>query len=252
MDQFTVSLTEKGMAYVAQNLGTGTEYTPEIRVYFKAVINENAAMGQIIPNQATLDYTNSAGVDYESKSDIPEVHTGGTNILKVDSSENPLAGAIFKIAREATAEELANESIQKELLTIGEDKTITVVFEQFHATKDLSGEKVSQVTTDENGEAVLYGLAYGQYYIVETKAPAGYNLLTAPIAVTIDAESHLTAADFEPEAEDAVDNTIQVVNTRFVLPDTGGVGTTLFTVTGIAVMGCAGLLILMNSKKKRC
>lgn len=252
VDQFTVCLTEKGMAYVAQNLGAGTEFTPEIRVYFKAVINENASMGQQIPNQATLEYTNSAGVDYESESDIPEVHTGGTNILKVDASGKALAGAVFKIAREAAAEELADESIHKEQLTIGEDETITVVFEAFHAAKDLSGEKVSQVTTDENGEAVLYGLAYGQYYIVETKAPAGYNLLTAPIAVTIDEQSHLTAADFEADAEDAIDNTIRVVNTRFVLPDTGGMGTTVFTVTGIAIMGSAALLLLMNSKKKRC
>lgn len=247
VDCFAVSLTTKGMTYVSENLGSGGSI-PEIRVYFKAVINSNASMGEEIPNKAHLDYTNSAGVDYDADSDVPEVHTGGINILKTDVEGAGLEGAVFKIAREATEQDDADTT---EILTVN-GESHTVVFEDFHATSDLSAEKVFEVTTDAEGKAVIYGLAYGTYYIVETKAPAGYNLLTAPIQVEVSAVSHLTAADgVLDEAENLIDNTVKVINTKFVLPETGGMGTTVFTVTGIAIIGAAVLLIAINSKKKK-
>lgn len=251
VDRFVVDLTDEGMTFVAQSLDSG-EATPEIRVYFSAVINEHASMGETIPNQAHLDYTNSAGVEYDEDSDKPEVHTGGINLLKTDAADEVLSGASFKVARLATEAEIADETIQKETLVL-EEEELTVVFVDFHATKDMSGEKVYEVTTDENGAAVIYGLAYGTYYIVETKAPAGYNLLTQPIAVIIDAASHLTEADGWKDTEGkVVDNTVHVVNTKFILPQTGGMGTTVFTVAGLGLMGTAGFLLLINRKKKAC
>ena len=232
VDCFSVSLTAAGMTYVAENLGSGNTI-PELRVYFKAAINSNASMGQEIPNQAHLEYTNSAGVEYDADSDVPEVHTGGTSIRKTDILGTTLKNAVFKIARKA----MEGETSTDKLTVNGE--TLDVVFESFYATTDLSGEKVTEVTTDENGSAVIYGLAYGTYYIVETKAPEGYNLLTAPVVVEIDEDSHEEG------------NVVKVINTRFVLPETGGMGTTVFTMTGIAIVGTAFLLIAMNTKKKR-
>ena len=237
VDRFVVALTPAGMAYVANNLGSGTN-TPEVRIYFQAVINSDASLGVEIPNQAHLDYTNSAGLDYDADSEEPKVYTGGTSILKTNVDGDALKGASFKIAREATEAELADESVTVEKLTVN-GKALDVVFQDFYTTADLSGEKVYEVTTDENGKALIYGLAYGTYYIVETKAPEGYNLLTAPVKVTIYESSHLE------------ENAVKVINTKFVLPDTGGMGTTVFTVTGLAIIGSAAILILLNSKKRK-
>lgn len=249
VDRFSISLTADGMSYVAANLGSGDQ-TPEIRVYFSAVINENAIMGTIIPNNAHLDYTNSAGVDYDDDSDVPEVHIGGINLLKTDSADVPLAGATFRIARQATDAEIADETIPKETLIAGGEE-LTVIFADFHATADMSGEKVSEVTTGEDGKAVFYGLAYGTYYLVETKAPAGYNLLTEPITVEINAYSHLTGdAAADDEDQQTVDNTIHVINTKFILPETGGMGTTLFTVIGVVIIAAACILLFSNRKKR--
>lgn len=251
VDQFRVALTPAGMAYVMANLGSG-ENTPEIRVYFNAVINQNAAMGEQIPNDAHLDYTNSAGVDYDADSDVPEVHTGGVNILKTDAAGVTLSGAVFKIARLATQDEIDAGLDCVETLNVGQEQ-LQVVFVEFYPTRDLSGEKVTEVTTDENGDAAIYGLAYGTYYIVETKAPAGFNLLTQPIAVIINDVSHLTAADgWEDSAGSVVDNTLHIINTKFVLPDTGGMGTTVFTVVGLGIIAAAGMLLLINRKRKTC
>ena len=52
------------------------------------------------------------------------------------------------------------------------------------------------------------------------------------------------------DAEKLIDNTIRVINTRYVLPETGGMGTTVFTITGLTIIGSAALLILMNGKKR--
>ncbi len=240
VDTFTVELTQAGRQAVAQTIAAagGAVADYELRVYFDAVINQNTQMGQQIPNQAKLDYTNALGIHYESTSDIPEVHTGGTQLLKLDSQNKaPLAGASFQIARDATEAELADDAVLKQTLTVG-DTEHTVVFAAVYPTADLSGEKTDVVTTDETGAAVFYGLAYGEYYLVETKAPAGYNLLQTPITVQIDAESHVQ------------ERVITVINTRFLLPETGGIGTTVFTVTGILLILAAPMVILLTGRKK--
>ena len=185
---------------------------------------------------------NSAGMDYDADSDIPEVHTGGIHLLKTDPQGNPLAGAELRIAREATEAELADENMVKQKLTV-QGEVLDVVFVDFLPQADLTGEKVDRIVTGDDGKASFCGLAYGSYYLVETKAPAGYNLLTEPVAVQIDGESHLVTEDKDP--------TVRIINTKFVLPETGGMGTALFTVVGLLIICSAAILIFMNSRKKK-
>ena len=59
----------------------------------------------------------------------------------------------------------------------------------------------------------------------------------------IDGESHLVTEDKDP--------TVRIINTKFVLPETGGTGTALFTVVGLVIIGSAAILIVMNSRKKK-
>ena len=112
-----------------------------------------------------------------------------------------------------------------------------VVFAAFYADAELT-EKVTECTTGEDGKILMYGLSYGTYYIVETKAPGGYNLLTEPVAVEINGESHL---------EESV---VTVYNTKFLLPETGGMGTGLFTVFGLVCIGGALVISVTCLRKK--
>ncbi len=236
----SVSLTSAGMKYVAETVGSGQE-VPELRVYFRAAINATAASGEEIPNNAVIEYTNATGYVYDPaevpEEDRPEVHMGGLNILKYDIADDTqhLSGAVFKLVRLATEEELADETIEKVDITLGEETKQGVYVDFFVGDGE---EKTIEAVTDDNGEAVIWGLAYGEYYLIETKAPEGYHLLTAPVAVVINETSHMA------------ESVVKVANSaRFNLPDAGGMGTTVFTVLGILLLCSAGGMLLLMKKK---
>ena len=233
IDVFKVALTGTGMAAVAQAAPVKADY--EIRIYFDAVIDSDAQLGVQIPNQAELEYTNATGIEYFAKSDEPKVYTGGISILKLDSSDaQALTDATFKIARDATAAEIAAGNAVT--LTVNEEEK-QVVFTSFYADEALTN-RVEEFTTGEDGKILMYGLAYGTYYIVETKAPKDYNLLTEPVVVEIDGDSHME------------EEVVTVYNTKFLLPETGGIGTGIFTTFGLIFIGGAFVLTLYCLRKK--
>ena len=218
----TIKLNNEGMKYIAENLGTGDKKA-EIRVYVKARLNATAEMGTEVPNDVTLDYTNSTGTKYEPQTPEkkPEVHTGGLKILKYDSASKTtyLKGAEFKLA--ASNEDAKNGNY----------------------LKDAAGNEIT-ITTDENGKAEYKGLAYDSekggttYYLVETKAPEGYRLLNNAIVVTVNKDSYKA---------DVV--TIEVPNSKkFVLPVTGGMSAVIFVIIGAALIG--GAVVINRYQKK--
>ena len=236
-DSFTLSLTKSGMAAVVTALGTNSHSDYRIRVTFDARINANAEMGTEIPNQATVAYVNSVNITVRDASDVPVVFTGGINLLKVDSeNENlPLPGAVFEVYRTATQEEIAS---QVEGLKTLPGLPGSFVKVSFFDKPTLSGGNVNSVTSGEDGKIAIYGLAYDDYYLVETQAPAGYNLLGEPTRLTVNESSHL------PE------NTVLVENTSgTVLPETGGPGISLFLFWGLTLMSVSILLILRKKNR---
>lgn len=237
-DDFSVSLTSAGMKKIAAAMETDDTY--ELRIYFTAYINQKAEMGESIPNQAKITYTNQLNKTYEATSDQPEVHTGGAQFVKIDSVDpnQTLSGAIFSLYREATEQDLL-QNVDYITITIGETprKLIPV---PFYATADLSGEKVLSVTTGADGRIYLYGLAYGDYYLMETAAPAGYNKLKEPVKFTVSETSHTEAA------------TIRIKNTSGVqLPETGGIGTEIFTIGGLVLIAFASCMLVTQKRLRR-
>lgn len=235
-DSLEVSLTGTGRSAVAAAIGNNTFSDYKVRVYFDAQINANAKIAERIPNHATIKYTNSVNFDFDKESDKPEVYTGGINLLKVDSLDHnrTLSGAVFEVYRPATADETFLEVDYLETLEGISEKVVKM---SFFTNPLLTGEKVTSVTSDENGRIAIYGLRYGEYYLKETQSPAGYNLLGEPAKVTIDANSH------KEEKVIVVENI-----SGAVLPETGGIGTEIYTVTGVTLLAIGALLLL---KKRR-
>ncbi len=235
-DSFSVSLTPAGMTAVAGSIGENSFDSCMLRVYFDARINANAEMGAEIPNEAYLDYTNSVNFDFSAKSDKPVVCTGGMEVRKEDALDPSmlLSGAVFEVYRNATEQEVA----AGENLSYLPGFPAPMVRVSFFDNKELSGEKVTSATSDENGISTVYGLAYGTYYLLETQAPGGYNLPAEAVEFVIDAESHTP------------DRIITVKNIRgTILPGTGGPGTEIYLLTGLTLLSSAALLLLLTKRR---
>ena len=95
--------------------------------------------------------------------------------------------------------------------------------------------------TPASGKLDIDGLDLGTYYLRETKAPDGYNLLAEPIKIEIVDNN---AGDNEP-APDVKIPVEHVENSSGVeLPSTGGIGTTIFyTLGGLLAVGAAVFLV---------
>ena len=106
----------------------------------------------------------------------------------------------------------------------------------------------THVTTDDNGAAKFDGLKAGTYYLVETKAPTGYNLLNKPVEVTVTkgVESDTTHLLEKVNAAAPVAN-----YTGTVLPSTGGIGTTIFYVVGGLLVAGAGIVLITKKRMKK-
>ena len=101
--------------------------------------------------------------------------------------------------------------------------------------KAEEADKATRIVVDENGEAVVVGLTGTTYYLQEEVAPAGYSLLPAREAVTIDTTTALKE--------------VTIVNkTGVTLPSTGGIGTTIFYIVG-GILIVAGVAYFILRRK---
>ncbi len=89
---------------------------------------------------------------------------------------------------------------------------------------DKKGKELSRLITDEKGKVISNQLAIGKYTIKEIKAPNGYMLLRDPIEIEI------------TEAVKTQKITVKNAKNNWVIPNTGGSGTTIFYVIGIMLM----------------
>lgn len=177
------------------------------------------------------------------------IPAGGLHILKTNVTGEPLEGAVFQVVRDLKDGELTDPSVDKQMIRIGEEHRI-MAEERFWTDRSMSGDRLRQVTTDKQGAAAIYGLSYGTYYLVEVRAPEGYNRITDPIRVSIHKYSHLIEADQVRDDENKlIDNTLHIINVRYSLPDTGNWGTAQLAAAGTGVLFSSAALLLLNRRR---
>lgn len=228
--------TLSGTIYDARGLFTD-KAGQDIVVTYKAYINADAIVGQEIPNNATVDYFTSPD-GTQTGTSVPDVtyqYDFGFKLKKTDGTEhkNPLAGAVFQLRHTAMGDPIElvkkSEGVYRSALASDVDK-------------------VTKVTTGIDGTIVFEGLAAGDYYLVETAAPEGYNKLAKPIKIAItDTTTSGTNPTWQIKVNDAQDvlngssaklPEVAVENNKgALLPETGGMGTILFTLVGAAAIG---------------
>ena len=113
----------------------------------------------------------------------------------------------------------------------------------------------SVFTSDGSGNFYVGYLPVGRYYLVEKKAPDGYNMLTGPVEIIVTAgkvEYKLPdSAKFASKTSsngDAIN--IFIPNTPgYTLPSTGGPGTVAYTVAGLGLIAMALALLLRRRRE---
>ena len=121
----------------------------------------------------------------------------------------------------------------------------TVVNDTKVVTKDGEGTNV-KAFVKEDGTLTFTGLGAGTYTLTETTTPAGYNSI-APIEFKVSFDSNTKKFSSTAPITVQADNTLytEIVNQAgSTLPETGGIGTTIFyAIGGILLVGAAVMLV---------
>lgn len=119
-------------------------------------------------------------------------------------------------------------------------------------------------TTRENGILALGNLTVGEYRLIETQAPAGYNLATSAVKIFVTNDGVTASQASQPSyvyqkgntywAAGQDNNTWQIRvwnNPGVELPMSGGPGTLIYTLSGIALMLGAALVYCFRMRRRR-
>ena len=126
----------------------------------------------------------------------------------------------------------------------GNNTTKTLPNATFKLTSKNDAEFVKTLTTGTDGSVTFTGLKAGTYYVEETVAPEGYNINSKKFEITISTQGIVTG-------DNVKDNKLVVTDFPLSVPQTGGAGTVMFTVGGIALIACAGVLFFVVMRKKK-
>lgn len=217
-------------------------------VTYYAKVNSSAVV--TTNNNASLEYGNDPDSTTTTTPVQEKTPTFPLQIKKYADGVDYLDGATFRIYRsEADA-----QGDQNAIAVTGSNGSYTV--NPVQTGVGLSYDMVSASTEISAGSRFnlkLNGLAAGDYWIVETDAPEGYNGVTAPIkvTVTVSADDNVNNWTISKNGVAEPDKVIDIENsTGTILPGTGGMGTILFTVIGVAlVIAVAGSFVVSRRRR---
>lgn len=201
--------------------GKGYRFVGWYDIYGKKVTKD-----MVINNGTTISYTTTDNATYYARYETAYT----LNVSKIDEETSasgekiPLAGAEFTLYR------------------ADEDGDQTITYNDTNIKCLVIGSATSALTDDRKQALAVFSdslLPGREYYLVETKPPFGYNIIT-----------EITQISFAgTEADENGVYTIEIKNRIGIrLPVAGGVGTLVFGMVGALLIGTAVLLFI--SKKK--
>lgn len=214
---YTVTSGKDGYTFVVEFKDSYIVTLPKntkIEVYYTATLNENAVVeGNGNPNELDLAYGENNTTDKVKTT----TYTYAFDLVKNDKDKNQLEGAKFKLLDKTGKEiKVVLVDVTKNIyrVAVGNEEGVLIVV----------------------GKATIEGLDADEYQLEEVEAPVGYNKLTSTVKFTITGKNGNNTYE-------RVSN--EVINyTGSQLPETGGMGTTLFLTLGSILVIGFGLLLV--------
>lgn len=237
-------ITVSGQTFYVDFIYDSIKNYEKVTVDYNAALNDKANIGTTVGNDNVMTYVyrNSPfdGSTYNpANNDRPTKDTPGYGSDEDKAIIFTYAIAIDKYDREDNTKKLSGAKFE------------------LYDNEECKGNPIATVTTDENGIAFIKGLQAGNYYLKEITAPSGYKPLLDAIKVSVN-EKTATYSLGENNTKIVTENgkdgysKVGVENSKVsILPSTGGMGTGIFVVGGIAIMLSATAVFVIKKKISR-
>ena len=255
----TIRMTDTGLAEINE---AATVYTDSVkrgysdctmRISYAATLTADAKMGDTDnPNEVVLTWRRTNNTYFDTLKDCCHVYTYGVDVLKrfSDNGGN-LRNVKFRLHNDTD-----------DIFVIADLK------DGVYYTKGFAAKKADATTfvPDSSGHIVVKGLEDDAYSLTEIATDKGYVLLKDAVKIVIKtvengqcekcgaklltASATVNGKDVTMSEGNAVVPLTAVNNPGFDLPKTGGYGTWMFTIGGVALLGAAAFIVIRSRKHK--
>ena len=254
----SIHMTEAGLTEINE---AATVYTDSVkrgysdctmRITYAATLTADAQMGdKDNPNEVVLTWKRTNTTYFDTLNDCCHVYTYGINVLKQFSDNG---GKVQNV----------------KFLLHNDTDDVYVIAEQkdgVYYAKGFAAKKADATTFVPNaqGHVVVKGLEDDTYSLTETATDKGYILLKEAVKIVIKTSENgaceqcgaklLTATgtvngkDISMTEGNAIVPLTVINNPGFDLPKTGGYGTWMFTIGGVALLGVAAFIVVKSRKR---
>lgn len=228
---------------------------PEWKVEYKAVLNEYAVLG-------STGNINTAHAYYRS---------GDMESTESDKTTDEKETTVYTWGIDLTKRGQGGEALEDVEFTLTNDEGKTYKFKHiekgnnsYYVVSDES-DATETLKTNSAGKLVIRGLKSDIYNLKETKTAPGYILLNDAVRIvisgnnttgrataTINGTAVTTVTDtLNTGSQEALVPVTIVNNAGFILPSTGGIGTTVITMTGVVIVVISSFLLIRMAVKRR-
>lgn len=189
--------------------------------------------------------TGLPNAEFIVKNNVKDDPDNGKVLAKKDTATTEIEQAAYVKAEKAYKDAVKAGKPDTEIAKLKAERdaayvTVNTQWTWIADTDKHTGAYVFKSGTD--GYFKVTGLKKGDYQLVETKQPDGYAKLTKPVDFTI-AEGSTGVTELKGEKLEDAKGFTKVENKKITIPQTGGIGTIIFTAIGLAIMASAVIAI---------